>query len=95
MHAGDDCEFGIPAEAKEAAAFALLAWMTWNRKAGNVPRGDGSGARGGAGVGDACVSCARTPTHRAIGQRDGWGTALCDGDAGPSTRVPCGNACSG
>jgi len=29
-------EFGLPVEAKEAAAFALLAWMTWNRLPGNV-----------------------------------------------------------
>lgn len=36
-------EFGIPAEAKEAAAFALLAWMTWNRRPGNVPSATGAG----------------------------------------------------
>ncbi len=36
-------EFGLPEEAKEAAAFALLAWMTWNRKAGNVPAATGAG----------------------------------------------------
>ena len=48
-------KFGLPAEAKEAAAFALLAWMTWHRRPGNVPSGDGSGARGGAGAGDVCV----------------------------------------
>lgn len=36
-------EFGLPEEAKEAVAFALLAWMTWNRKAGNVPAATGAG----------------------------------------------------
>jgi anhydro-N-acetylmuramic acid kinase len=34
--------FGMPAEAKEAAAFALLAWMTWHRLAGNVPAATGA-----------------------------------------------------
>ena len=35
-------EFGLPAEAKEAAAFALLAWMTWHRLPGNVPAATGA-----------------------------------------------------
>jgi anhydro-N-acetylmuramic acid kinase len=34
--------FGLPAEAKEAAAFALLAWMTWHRLPGNVPAATGA-----------------------------------------------------
>ena len=34
--------FGMPAEAKEAAAFALLAWATWNRLPGNVPAATGA-----------------------------------------------------
>jgi anhydro-N-acetylmuramic acid kinase len=29
-------EFGLPSEAKEAAAFALLAFQTWNRKPSNL-----------------------------------------------------------
>jgi anhydro-N-acetylmuramic acid kinase len=29
-------EFGLPAEAKEAAAFALLAYQTWNRRPSNI-----------------------------------------------------------
>jgi anhydro-N-acetylmuramic acid kinase len=36
-------EFGLPAEAKEAAAFALMAWQTWHRRAGNVPAATGAG----------------------------------------------------
>jgi anhydro-N-acetylmuramic acid kinase len=35
-------DFGLPEEAKEAAAFALLAWMTWNRRPGNVPSATGA-----------------------------------------------------
>ncbi len=35
-------EFGLPVEAKEAAAFALLAWQTWNRLPGNVPAATGA-----------------------------------------------------
>lgn len=35
-------EFGMPAEAKEAAAFALLAWRTWHRKPSNVPSATGA-----------------------------------------------------
>ncbi len=34
--------FGLPAEAKEAAAFALMAWMTWHRLPGNVPAATGA-----------------------------------------------------
>ena len=35
-------DFGMPAAAKEAAAFALLAWMTWHRLPGNVPAATGA-----------------------------------------------------
>ncbi len=34
--------FGMPAAAKEAAAFALLAWQTWHRLPGNVPSATGA-----------------------------------------------------
>jgi anhydro-N-acetylmuramic acid kinase len=29
-------ELGVPAQAKEAVAFALLAWLSWNGLPGNV-----------------------------------------------------------
>jgi anhydro-N-acetylmuramic acid kinase len=35
-------EFGLPAEAKEAVAFALLAYETWHRRPGNVPSATGA-----------------------------------------------------
>lgn len=35
-------ELGIAPEAKEAAAFALLAWLTWHGRAGNVPAATGA-----------------------------------------------------
>jgi len=39
-------EFGVPAEAKEAVAFALLAYETWNHRPSNVP--SATGAKGPA-----------------------------------------------
>lgn len=42
----DSEAFGMPVEAKEAAAFALLAWRTWHRQPGNVP--PATGAKRGA-----------------------------------------------
>ncbi len=35
-------DFGMPAAAKEAAAFALLAWQTWHRLPGNIPSATGA-----------------------------------------------------
>lgn len=36
-------EFGIASEAKEAAAFALLGWLSWHGLPGNVPAATGAG----------------------------------------------------
>jgi len=38
-------EFGLPSEAKEAAAFALMAFETWNRRPSNVPSATGASRR--------------------------------------------------
>lgn len=35
-------ELGVPAQAKEAVAFALLAWLSWNGLPGNIPTGTGA-----------------------------------------------------
>ena len=40
LHFSD--EFGLPAEAKEAVAFALLAHETWHRRSSNVPSATGA-----------------------------------------------------
>jgi anhydro-N-acetylmuramic acid kinase len=40
LHFSD--EFGIPAEAKEAVAFALLAHETWHRRPSNAPSATGA-----------------------------------------------------
>jgi anhydro-N-acetylmuramic acid kinase len=40
LHFSD--EFGLPSEAKEAVAFAFLAFETWNRRPGNVPSATGA-----------------------------------------------------
>ncbi len=35
-------DLGVPAQAKEGIAFALLAWLTWHRRTGNVPMATGA-----------------------------------------------------
>ena len=69
--------FGMPAEAKEAMAFALLAWQTWHRLPGNIPSATGASETGNSGAGDVCVRVA----HRVVlsltfhkQTRRGWGT---------------------
>ena len=40
LHFSD--EFGVPAEAKEAVAFAVLAHETWHRRPSSVPSATGA-----------------------------------------------------
>ncbi len=45
-------ELGVEAGAKEAVAFALLAWLTWQGRVGNVPAA--TGASRGVVLGKVC-----------------------------------------
>lgn len=47
-------KLGVPEEAKEAYAFALLAYETWNRRAGNLP--SATGAKTEAVLGKICYA---------------------------------------
>jgi anhydro-N-acetylmuramic acid kinase len=45
-------QMGLPSQAKEAVAFALLAWQTWHGLPGNVP--SATGAKRPAVLGEIC-----------------------------------------
>jgi anhydro-N-acetylmuramic acid kinase len=47
-------DLGLPSQAKEAVAFAILAYETWNRRPSNVP--SATGAKGPAVLGKLCYA---------------------------------------
>ncbi|MDE1155656.1 MAG: anhydro-N-acetylmuramic acid kinase [Acidobacteriaceae bacterium] len=42
IHVSTTADKGLPIEAKEAAAFALLGWLTWHQRNGNAPSATGA-----------------------------------------------------
>ena len=42
MRLRDPEDFGVPSDAKEAVAFAVLAYQTWRRRPGNIPAATGA-----------------------------------------------------
>ncbi len=50
MRIATSADYGIPPDAKEAIAFARLAYETWRRRPSNVP--SATGARGPVVLGD-------------------------------------------
>jgi anhydro-N-acetylmuramic acid kinase len=54
IHVSTSGKLGLPEDAKEAFAFALLAWETLHRRPSNVPRA--TGARGPAILGKICYA---------------------------------------
>ena len=48
-------DFGLPSEAKEAVAFAMLAYQTWRHLPSNVPSATGAESSGDPGQGQLCV----------------------------------------
>ncbi len=70
-------EFGLPVEAKEAVAFAVLAYETWHHRPSNVPSATGAKAASGVGKDLVCMTERMNTNNRSTSSSRRRGLRLC------------------